>query len=29
MTEVVESDFDELAAKKEGDIDLVYGKTFQ
>ena len=28
-TEVVESDFATLAAKKEGDIDLVYGKIFQ
>jgi hypothetical protein len=29
ITEIIESDFAALAAKKEGDIDLVYGKTFQ
>jgi len=28
MTEVIESDFGALATKKEGDIELVYGKTF-
>ena len=29
LTEIVESNFESLAAAKEGDIDLVYGKMFQ